>query len=55
MTPKVTREYLKDRHWNDEDETDFREFIFIDDKKFINMDTGNIYMMMKPFNLEELL
>ena len=33
MKPKITREYEKDRHRNNEDETDFREFIFVDGKK----------------------
>lgn len=33
MKPKITREYEKDRHRNNEDETDFREFIFVDGEK----------------------
>jgi len=33
MKPKITREYEKDRHRNNEDEADFREFVFVDGKK----------------------
>ena len=33
MKPKITREYIKYRLFNDEDEKDLREFILVDGKK----------------------